>query len=116
MEKNPPRPLASERVEGVTDHPIPNPGEDLPLPYPSPVAWDLPLVANSISIGTLFFLIWGFPKAFFRFFVWCKILHRKNDEKSVKIEVFGVPKPSRNPPEIRPKIDVPKNMQILEVF
>ena len=50
------------------------------------------------------------PRLFFAFFfdflpfqVAFKILHRKNVEKSAKIEDFGLPKPSQNPPKILPK-------------
>ena len=49
-EWNPPRPLASERVEGSTDQPIPNPGEGLTLPLPLPVARGRGAVGGSIGV------------------------------------------------------------------
>ena len=43
-------------------------------------------------------------------------LLRKNIEKNAKIEDFGLPKPSPNPPEMPPKSKVPKNCDLSLFF
>ena len=58
---------------------------------------------------SLFSLFLPFQVAF-------KILHRKNCEKSAKIEDFGLPKPSQNPPKTLPKSRPQKTCKFWELL
>ena len=59
---NPPRPLASGRVEGSTNHPIPNPGEGFTPSLPFPVALTRGVVGGSEQVPppkeTFFAILW----------------------------------------------------------